>query len=94
MSKSTPLFAVAIASLVIGLGLATSSNAQSPMSDADYCHSLVKTYTFGKSERGFAPESLDTDVAIAQCRGDNPGKAIPVLEQLLRDNGFSVPPRT
>jgi len=94
MSKSTSLFAVAIAFLVVGLGVATSSNAQSPMSDAAYCHSLVKAYTFGKGERGFAPESLDTSVAIAQCQEGNPGPAIPVLEQLLRDNGFSVPARS
>ena len=94
MSKSVPLFAVAMASLIAGLSVATSSNAQSPMSDAAYCHSLVKAYTFGKGERGFAPESLETSVAIAQCQEGNPGPAIPVLEKLLRDNGFTVPTRT
>jgi hypothetical protein len=51
-------------------------------------------YTDGRGERGFAPESLDTSVAIAQCQEGNPGPAIPVLEKLLRDNGFTVPTRT
>jgi hypothetical protein len=94
MTKSTSLFAAAIVSLFVGLGFATSSNAQSPMSDQDYCHSLINAYTFGKSERGFAPESLDTSVAIAQCQEGNPGPAIPVLEQLLRDRDITLPSRS
>jgi hypothetical protein len=51
-------------------------------------------YTDGRGERGFAPESRDTSVAITQCQEGNPGPAIPVLEKLLRDNGFTVPTRT
>src|SRR5882757_4068523 len=94
MYKSTSLLAATIVSLVVGLGFATGSNAQSATSDQAYCKSLVNAYTFGKSERGFAPESLDTSVAIAQCQEGNPGPAIPVLEKLLRDHGYTVPART
>jgi hypothetical protein len=42
MNKSISLLAAAIVTLVVGLGLTTSSNAQSPMSDQDYCQSLLK----------------------------------------------------
>jgi hypothetical protein len=94
MNKSTSLLAATIVSLVVGLGFATGSNAQSTTSDQAYCKLLVNAYTFGKSERGFAPESLDTSVAIAQCQEGNPGPAIPVLEKLLRDNGYTVPARS
>jgi hypothetical protein len=45
-------------------------------------------------ERGFSPESLDTSVAINQCRDGNPRPAIPVLEEKLLDNGFSLPPHS
>ena len=97
MIKSTSLVAAAIVSLVVGLGVTTSSNAQSPMSDQDYCRLLVDKYMvgsdqglkYGRSEVGNA-----TAVAIAQCQEGNPGPAIPVLEQKLRDNGYTVPSRT
>jgi len=97
MTKSTSLVAAAIVSLVVGLGVATSSNAQSPMSDQDYCRLLVEKYTvgsdrglkYGRSEVGNA-----TAVAIAQCLEGNPGPAIPVLEQKLRDADIPVPERS
>ena len=97
MNRSISLLAAAIASLVVGLGLATSSNAQSPMSDQAYCHLLVEKYTvgkdgelkFGRSEVGNAAA-----VAIAQCLEGNPGPAIPVLEQKLRDADIPVPARS
>jgi hypothetical protein len=94
MNKSAKLLIAAIAPLIAGVGIATSSNAQSKVSDEVYCRSLITVYTDGRSERGFAPESLETSVAIAQCQEGNPGPAIPVLEKLLRDNGFTVPTRT
>ena len=94
MKKTAALLAGAIVPLVAGMSIATSSNAQSKVSDEAYCRSLINVYTDGRSERGFAPESLETSVAIAQCQEGNPGPAIPVLEKLLRDNGFTVPTRT
>ena len=96
MTKSTSLVAAAIVSLVVSLGVATSSNAQSPMSDQDYCRLLVEKYTvgsdrglkYGRSEVGNA-----TAVAIAQCQEGNPGPAIPVLQQKLREADIPVPER-
>ena len=94
MTKFTSLVAAAVASLVVGLGFATSSNAQSPvpspMSDQAYCHLLFDKYTiglkFGRSEVGNA-----TAVAIAQCLEGDAKPAIPVLEQKLRDADIPVP---
>ena len=97
MNKFTSLATAAIASLVVGLGFATSSNAQSPvqspMSDQQYCHQLVDTYTnglkYGRSEVGNA-----TAVAIAQCLEGNAKPAIPVLVQKLHDADIPVPMRS
>ncbi len=94
MRKTATLLASAIVPLIVGLGTATSSNAQSAMSDEEYCRELVNEYTHGGIERGFAPESLDTSVAINQCREGNPRSAIPVLERKLRGSGYTVPPRS
>jgi hypothetical protein len=96
MTKSTSLFAAAIVSLVVGLGFATTSNAQSPTSDQAYCKSLVKSlreYGTGTA-RGGLPVANATAVAIAQCDEGNPGPAIPVLEQQLREWDIAVPSRT
>jgi hypothetical protein len=97
MTKFNSLLTAAIVASIAGLGFATSSNAQSPMSDQDYCHLLVEKYTigsngglkYGRSEVGNA-----TAVAIAQCQEGNPGPAIPVLEQKLRDADIPVPSRS
>ena len=94
MNKSAKLLIAAIAPLIAGVGIATSSNAQSATNDEAYCVSLVNEYTHGGIERGFSPESLDTSVAINQCRDGNPRPAIPVLERKLRGSGYTVPPRS
>jgi hypothetical protein len=97
MTKPTSLLAAAIVASIVGLGFATSSNAQSRMSDQDYCRLLVNKYMigsdqglkYGRSEVGNA-----TAVAIAQCQEGNPAPSIPVLEQKLRDADIPVPTRT
>lgn len=72
--------------------------AQSAPADAAYCQRLVAVYEryIGRNEfssnRSFGRGSLDGDVASAQCRQGNPA-GIPVLERVLRNNGFSLPPR-
>jgi hypothetical protein len=99
MTKSTSLLAAAIASLVIGVGLATGSNAQTPaqssVSDEAYCQAMLKElreHGWG-TVRGL-PVGNATAVAIAQCQEGDPGPAIPVLEQRLRDAKISLPKRT
>jgi hypothetical protein len=94
MNKSTSLFGAAIASVVAGLCIATSSNAQSTTSEAAYCQSLVKAYSMGGNARGSLPVGNETAVAIAQCQEGNPEPAIPVLEQKLRDADITVPARS
>jgi hypothetical protein len=101
MKKLTSLSGAAVTALVVGLGFATTSNAQtpmsSPMSDQEYCHLLAATYSggfyngafkYGRSDVGNA-----TAVAIAQCLEGDAQPAIPVLEQKLRDANIPVPAR-
>jgi hypothetical protein len=42
------------------------------MADEAYCRELDKELTHDGIERGFAPESLETSVAINQCLDGNP----------------------
>jgi hypothetical protein len=93
MKKTAALLASAVVPLVAGLVITASSNAQSVMTDEAYCRVLVKELTHGGIERGFAPESFETSVAINQCLDGNPQPAIPVLERKLIGNDFNVPPR-
>ncbi len=93
MKKTVALLASAVVPLVAGLVITASSNAQSATNDEAYCRALVKELTHGGIERGFAPESLETSVAINQCLDGNPRPAIPVLERKLIGNDFDVPPR-
>ncbi|HLG49120.1 MAG TPA: hypothetical protein VKY24_22940 [Reyranella sp.] len=86
------LFALLLAALSPATAFAQSA------ADLAYCNRLADLYDrylgqadYG-SERGYAPGSLDSQVASAQCRAGNPA-GIPVLERLLRNNGFSLPPR-
>jgi hypothetical protein len=95
MKKTATLLAGAILPLVAGLGIATSSNAQSATNDDEaYCLALVKEYSYGGIERGLSPESLDTSVAINQRRDGNPRESIPLLGGKLLGNGFAVKPRS
>jgi hypothetical protein len=94
MNKSTSLLAATIVSVVVGLGFATGSNAQSPMSDQDYCRLLVNKYMIGSNEGlkfGRSEVGNATAVAIAQCQEGNPGPAIPVLKEKLREADIPVP---
>jgi hypothetical protein len=97
MTKSTTLFFSAIVPLILGMSVATSSNAQSSMGDEAYCKVLSEKF-FTNRGGVVAPGSsgtvpLDASVAISQCK-DNPATAIPILEKQLRDNGVALPPRT
>jgi hypothetical protein len=94
MNRSITLCAAAIGSLVAGAGIAASSYAQPAASDAAYCRSLINAYTNGGNARGSLPVGNATAVAIGQCQAGNPGPAIPVLEQKLRDRNIAVPARS
>ena len=73
--------------------------AQSPAADVPYCNRLADLYDryLGRSQygtdRGVGPGSLENEVAAAQCRQGIAGPSIPVLERVLRNNGFTLPAR-
>ena len=106
MRKAAMILIAAIVTLTAGACTATDNGAQfataARPTDAAYCQSLVNLYTtyagtvggsLGGNTRGGEPADLDAKVAIAQCQEGNPGPAIPVLEQKLRDNRVAVPSR-
>ena len=73
--------------------------AQSAAADVVYCNRLADIYVhyLGRwkygTDRGGGTGSVDNEVASAQCRQGITGPSIPVLERVLRDNGFTLPPR-
>jgi hypothetical protein len=85
---------IVLAALAASVGFAPVSNAQDLAKDTAYCRQLIQVYqggTAGAGARSDASESLATTVAIDQCRSGNPEPAIPVLQERLRANGYTVP---
>lgn len=93
MTKTANTLMGAIAALVTAAAF-TPSYAQDRVSDEAYCRQLINEYTFGMPRGGADFDGLGTNVAIDQCRSGNPGPSIPVLQQVLRNKGFEVPPRS
>ena len=94
-----PAFLLFLFPAVLGpaAAFAQSSSGASP-ADAAYCNRLADLYEryIGRNEfstnREFGRGSLEGDVASNQCRQGNPA-GIPVLERVIRNNGFTLPPR-
>ena len=84
--------------LLVGL-LPAAAFAQSPAGDIAYCNRLADLYERYIGRSDIAPirpnpgGGLEADVAAAQCREGKPS-GIPVLERVLRNNGFTLPPRS
>ena len=91
MTKTTTL--AVVTALLTAAAYAPSSYAQDLASDQAYCRQLIDEYTMGMP-RGQTNESLSTSVAIDQCRSGNPEPAIPVLQHMMRNGGFTVRPRS
>jgi hypothetical protein len=80
------------------LALPLAAQAQTP-TDRDYCsrlgaiyeHYLGKSYSspYGDYRRG----PLSAQVAVTHCQDGQVAEAIAVLEDQLKRNGFSLPPR-
>jgi len=85
--------------LLLAVLLPSTALAQSPAGDIAYCNRLADTFEryIGRNEfssnRSIGRGNLDGDVAVTQCRQGRPEQAVPVLERVLRGNGFSLPPR-
>jgi hypothetical protein len=89
--------------MAIGLlALPVAAQAQTQartLADRDYCARLGAIYEhyLGKSYAGpyddYRRGPLSAQVAVTQCQSGNVTEAIAVLEDQLRRNGFSLPPR-
>ena len=70
---------------------------QASPKEVDYCNRLADLYVHYIGRSSSSPYddvvrgSNDTQVAAAQCRQGITGPAIPVLERVLRNNGFTLP---
>src|SRR5213079_2279455 len=80
-----------LATLPAAVGAQTASRE-----DLRYCAAMSELYKryIGTSQYDRRPRNDVTgDQAVAQCEAGNAAAAIPVLEQKLRNNGFTLPPR-
>jgi hypothetical protein len=93
MTRTATTLMGVVAALLTATAFAPSSNAQDLDKDQAYCRQLINEYTMGMV-RSQTNESLRTSVAIDQCRSGNAEPAIPVLQQTLRHEGFTVPSRS
>ena len=91
MTKTAALGVVA--ALLTATANVPSSYAQDLAGNEAYCRQLIKEFSMGMP-RSQTNESLSTSVAIDQCRSGNPEPAIPVLQHMMQDRGFAVPPRS
>jgi hypothetical protein len=92
MTRSLQLMAIGL------IALPAAGQAQSP-SDRDYCARLGAVYehylgrSYASPYNDYRRGPLSAQVAVTQCQGGNVGDAIAILEDQLRRNGFSLPPR-
>ena len=92
MTRSLQLVAIGV------LALPLAAQAQTP-ADRDYCsrlgaiyeHYLGKSYASPYDDNRRGP--LSAQIAVTQCRDGDVAEAIAVLEDQLKRNGFSLPPR-
>ena len=86
-----------IACLLAALALPAAARAQQPpAADVAYCQAmadLYQRYVIGSSGTGsFGTPDLTTKEAMVTC-GSTPASSIPILEQALKDNKITLPPR-
>ncbi len=85
--------------LAIGLlALPAAVQAQTP-ADRDYCARLGAIYehylgkSYGSPYNDYRRGPLSAQVAVTHCNDSQVADAIAVLEDQLKRNGFSLPPR-
>ncbi len=92
MTRSLQLMAVGL------LMLPAAAAAETP-GDRDYCARLGAVYehylgkSYGSPYNDYRRGPLSAQVAVTQCQSGNVAEAIAVLEDQLKRNGFSLPPR-
>lgn len=87
-----------IAALLAALALPIAAGAQQPpAADVAYCQAmadLYQRYVIGSSGTGsVGTPDLTVKEAMVTC-GSTPASSIPILEQALKDNRISLPPRS
>jgi hypothetical protein len=95
MTRSLHLMAIGL------LALPLAAHAQTPSlnADRDYCHRLGAIYEhyLGKSYASpyddYRRGPLSAQVAVTQCDGGDVNQAIAILEDQLKRNKFTLPPR-
>ena len=86
---------IAAAALVLGLALTRPPDARAESRDVDYCAALgdlYLKYVFG-SPRAAPLRDMSGLIAISQCASGDTESGIPVLEEKLRNNKFTLPGR-
>ena len=96
MTRSLQLMAVGLLMLPAAAQAQTQAGS---LAERDYCARLGAIYEhyLGKSYGGpyddYRRGPLSAQVAVTQCQSGNVTEAIAVLEDQLKRNGFSLPPR-
>lgn len=83
--------------LAAGITLSSGASAQSA-ADARYCDKLIGLYRVyinnpEESKPHYQTPLASQEAAIANCKTGNTAAGIPVLEQVLRNNKFTLPAR-
>ena len=92
MTRSLQLMALGL------LALPSAAQSQTP-ADRDYCSRLGAVYehylgrSYASPYNDYRRGPLSAQVAVTQCQNGNVTEAIAVLEDQLKRNGFSLPPR-
>ena len=96
MRRSLQLMAIGL----LALPAAAQAQTQAQMvADRDYCSRLGAIYehylgkSYGSPYNDYRRGPLSAQVAVIQCQSGNVVEAIAVLEDQLKRNGFSLPPR-
>jgi hypothetical protein len=90
--KTTMKFLAACTAVALPFAAASFPVAASAQStDAAYCSALIKLYRSTVSTH--EDPSATVPVAMAKCDAGDTATGIPVLEQALKDDGVTLPPR-
>jgi hypothetical protein len=92
MARSLQLAAIGLMALpLVAQAQSAADRAYCARLGSIYEHYLGRSYAspYGDVRRG----PLSAQVAVTQCDGGNVAEAIAVLEDQLKRNGFSLPPR-
>lgn len=90
------LIAPALGLLLPAVALAPAVAQQpGPLTESEYCEALVSTYNryLGQTSARSQHPDVVAGNAISDCQKGNAARGIPVLEQKLRNAGFSLPVR-